>query len=123
MPHEGDYRSAGIARMAYDLNAPMQALPVAAQAGCLPQRYSMVTLSEDTVILETVKKAEDTDGTVFRMYDACNRKATVDVTFGFTPKRVTLCDLMEKELEQLQLRGNTVTLPIKPYEIVTIKAE
>ena len=30
---------------------------------------------------------------------------------------------VKRELEQLQLRGNTVTLPIKPYEIVTIKAE
>ena len=110
-------------QMAYDLNAPMQALPVTAQKGCLPPRYSMVTLSEDSVILETVKKAEDTDSTVLRMYDACNRQTDVDVTFGSTPKLVTLCDLMENELEQLQLRGNTVTLQIKPYEIVTIKVE
>ena len=123
VPHEGDYRSAGIVQMAYDLNAPMQAIPVSAQTGFLPQQYALVTLSSDNVILETVKKAEDSEGLVFRMYDAYNRQTRVDVTFGFAPKRVTLCDLMENELETLDVRNNSVTLNINPYEIITIKTE
>ena len=123
VPHEGDYRSAGLVQMAYDLNAPMQAIPVSAQTGFLPQQYALVTLSSDNVILETVKKAEDSEGLVFRMYDAYNRQTRVDVTFGFAPKRVTLCDLMENELETLDVRNNSVTLNINPYEIITIKTE
>lgn len=123
VPHEGDYRGAGVVQLAYDLNAPMQAIEVGEQAGSLPDRYSFITLSRDNVILETVKQAEDGSDTILRMYDAYNTHCNVDVTFGFAVKRVAVCDLMENELEELPVHDNTVTLLVKPFEIVTLKAE
>ena len=123
VPHEGDYRDAGVVQMAYDLNRPMTAVPVAAQDGTLADRYSLVSVSAPNVILETVKKAEDSDALILRMYEAYNQKSTATITLGFVPKRVTLVDLMENEIGEVEVCGNSFKLPVKPFEIVTVKVE
>ena len=122
-PHEGDYREAGIIQMAYDLNKPMTAVTLGAQDGKLADSFSLVSLSAPNVVLETVKKAEDSDALVLRMYEAFNKKCRTAVTLGFTPKRVTLVDLMENEICEVPVSGTSFTLPVKPFEIVTVKVE
>ncbi len=123
VPHTGDYREAGIVEMAYELNNPMTAMEVPAQTGTLPETYSYVAVSAPNMILETVKKAEDSDATILRMYEAWNKRTDVKVTLGFTPKRVTLVDLMENELSAVAVDGSSFTLTVKPFEIVTVKVE
>ena len=123
VPHEGDYRAAGIVQLAYALNDPMQAYPIDQQIGILPDSFSLVTLSRPNVIMETVKKEECGDGFVMRMYEAYNQQTTVDVSFGFAVNQVYLCDLMENELDTLIVKNNAVTIPIKPFEIITIKVK
>lgn len=121
MPHCGDYRTAGIVQAAYDLNLPMTAVPVEKQDGVLPERFSLVSVSAENVILETVKKAEDSDGVILRMYEAYNRRTKTRVQLPYTPGCVFLCDLMENELEELPVCDNGVELNVSPYEIVTLK--
>ena len=122
-PHQGDHREAGIVRMAYDLNKPMTAVTLGAQEGKLADSYSLVSVSAPNVILETVKKAEDSDAMVLRMYEAYNQKCNTIITLGFTPKRVTLVGLMEDEIEDVPVTGNTFKLSVKPFEIVTVKVQ
>ena len=122
-PHEGDFREAGVVQMAYDLNNPMTAISVPAQDGKLPASYSLVSVDAPNVIMEVVKKAEDSDATVIRMYDAYNKKANATVTLGYAPKRVTLVDMMENEIEEIAVNGNSFTVPVKPFEIATYKIE
>ena len=57
------------------------------------------------------------------MYEAWNKRTDVKVTLGFTPKRVTLVDLMENELSAVAVDGSSFTLTVKPFEIVTVKVE
>lgn len=122
-PHEGDYREAGIVQMAYDLNKPMTAVTLGAQEGKLSDSYSLVSVSASNVILETVKKAEDSDDLILRMYEAYNKKVNTTVTLGFAPKRVSLVGLMEDEIAEIPVTGNSFKLPVKPFEIVTVKVE
>ena len=109
--------------MAYDLNKPMTAVTLGAQEGKLADSYSLVSVSAPNVILETVKKAEDSDAMILRMYEAYNKKVNTTVTLGFAPKRVTLVDLMENEIEEIPVAGNNFKLPVKPFEIVTVKVQ
>ncbi len=123
VPHEGDYRAAGVVQMAYDLNAPMTAIKVGAQDGILPESYSFVSVAAANVLVDTVKKAEDSDALIVRMYEAYNKRVDTTLTFAFQPKRVMLCDLMERELEEVAVNGNSVNITANPYEIVTLKVE
>jgi Alpha-mannosidase len=70
-----------------------------------------------------VKLAEDSDDLIFRLYEAYNKQTDVTVSLGFASKRVALCDLMENESLELVLDGDSFTLPVKPFEVITGKVE
>lgn len=123
-PHDGSFKQAGTVRLAYDLNNPMTAVKLGKQDGILPESYSFVSVSHENIVVDTVKKAEDTDTTIVRMYESWNKRVNnATLTFGFDVKSAVLCDLMENEIEALEVVDNTVTLPVKPFEIVTIKVK
>jgi len=123
-PHAGDFRRAGTIRQAYMLNVPFESIAVNKnEKGTLPESYSAVSCDKDNVVIETVKKAEDSDHTVVRMYDAFDRRENVTLKFGFDITEAVLCDLMENDIVPLKVKNNTVTLPVKNFEIVTIKVK
>lgn len=121
MAYEGDFREAGVINEAYALNQPFETLEVKANNGEMPDEFSLVSCNKANVIVETVKKAEADDGMIVRMYDAFNHRtnATITVANGFS--KAYLCDLMENVVEELDFDGNTVTVPVKPFEIITLK--
>ena len=107
--------------MAYDLNQPMTAVQVPHQGGILPETFSLVSVSAENVILETVKKAEDTDDLILRMYEAYNKRTQTSVKLPQNAKRVFCCDLMENETQELPIVNGAVTFEVKPFEIMTLK--
>lgn len=121
MAYEGDFREAGVINEAYALNQPFAVAEVSANTGILSEEFSLVSCDKANVIVETIKKAEADDGMIVRMYDAfnCRTNATVTVADGFN--RVYLCDLMENDIEELELNGNKVTVPVSNFEIITLK--
>ena len=55
------------------------------------------------------------------MYDAYDRRTTAHLTPGFAFERAVLCDLLENELEELPVENGVITVPVKNFEIVTVK--
>ncbi len=121
LPHTGGFREGGVVQEAYALNQPMETVSVTGDGKTLPTAYSFVTADKDNVIVETVKKAQADDGVILRMYDAYDRREEVTLTVapGFT--KAYLCDMLENVLEKLPFDGSTVTVPVKNFEIVTVK--
>ena len=123
LPHEGTLYEGDVIREAYNFNQPLEALPVAAANGKLPEAFCLASCDKKNIILETAKKAEADDSLILRLYDSfdmrCN--ATVTVAEGFS--KVYLCDLMENVLQELPFDGRNVTVPVKNFEIVTMKFE
>lgn len=121
IPHSGTLYEADIIKEAHLFNQPLTAIEVAKQDGPLSDCYSLVSCDNKNVVLETVKKAEADDSMIVRMYESFNTrtKATVTVADGFN--KAYLCDLLENELEELPICDNTVTFPIKNFEIITLK--
>ena len=99
----------------------MTAIAVGAQDGILPESYSFVSVAAANVLVDTVKKAEDSDALIVRMYEAYNKRVDATLSFAFQPKRVVLCDLMERELKETEINGNSIHISAKPFEIITIK--
>ena len=121
LPHQGDFREAGVIRAAYGLNQPLLAKAVSGNAGQLPVRYSLVACDQNNVIVETVKKAEADDGIIVRMYEAFDRRTAAKITVAHGFREAWLCDLMENPLEKLELVDDTVTVPVSNFEILTLK--
>ncbi len=75
-------------------------------------------------MLTAVKKAEDANGLIFRVYEWAGKNATV--TFHVPPgaTSATVTNLMETpEGSPLTVEGDVVKAPIKPYEILTIRVD
>jgi alpha-mannosidase len=76
VPHAGDWRAAGVVRLAAELNQPPFALIEGFHAGPLPQRASFVDDGAGGVVVTVVKAAEDGDGSlVVRAYESAGRPA------------------------------------------------
>ena len=86
-----------------------------------PERYSLVSVSRENIICETVKEAENGHDTVLRLYESKNMKCTADITVGFAAGSCFLCDMLENELQEIPLRDNCVRVSFGAFEIVTLK--
>ena len=76
VPHEGDWRTGGTVRRAYELNEPMQAVVLAGPGGSLPLQQSFAQLEPNNLILTALKRAEDGRGIIARFYESEGRDCT-----------------------------------------------
>ncbi len=118
-PHQGGWKAAGTVHSAYALNNRMTAVVKAASKGSLPQSYSLVSCDAGNVMLEVVKKAEDSDNLIIRMYEYFNRRTKATVTCSRRIAGVSECDLLENGIKDLKAEDKSFTFEILPYEIKT----
>ena len=120
-PHSGTVYESDAIRRAYELNQPLIAERIGRQNGENSECFSLLHCDNENIIIETVKKAEDSDAMIVRMYEAGNKKTKAEIDFGFDFQTAYLCDLMENETKELPKHGNSVSLDIGNFEIVTLK--
>ena len=119
LPHKGNLANSDTVKYAYDLNLPMTAY-AAEGKGQMASEFSLVSVDRDNIIIETVKEAEYGDETVVRLYDCKNARTKANVTFGFDISEAYIGNLSEKKLKKLSIKNNTVSVDVKPFEIVTL---
>lgn len=127
-PHSGSFIEAGTVPMAYLVNNPLTAVVKEHTGGCLPAFCSLVSSDHGNIVIETVKKAEDSGDVIIRLYECCNRRTETTLTFwegaentGAWPKSVWECSMLEDGDKPMELSGNQVKFTIMPYEIKTLK--
>jgi len=106
MPHLGDWRHAGVIEAAEELNAVLG----------VPR--SLVTVDTPQARVEAIKRAEDSEAVIVRLYEAWGRPCRARITTTLPARRVTLCDLLEREREETSLE-----LDLRPFQVVTLKLD
>jgi alpha-mannosidase len=120
-PHGGDWKQALTVRHGYEYNYRLQATQVEAHSGSLPAEHAYVTVKPENVVLTALKKAEDTNGLIFRVYEWAGKSSDVQIHVPKGAAGATITNLMEKpEGAALKVVDDTVTVPIHPYEILTV---
>jgi alpha-mannosidase len=122
-PHAGDHVAGGVIRAGYELNVPLRALPVPPHKGELPAAWSFLRVDADNVVVEAVKKAEDTDDIVVRLYEAAGAAVTARLQVGLPFRSASLVDLMEEHPKRLRRSGQGIELSFRPFEIHTVRLE
>ncbi len=120
-PHEGNWRTGKTVDMAYSLNCPMYTRLEDVHDGALPANFSFIKVNKENVIVEVVKKAEDSDEIIVRLYECHGRRDHVKLEFFKVLNHVWECDLMENNAEEIEVQGSGFEFQIKPYEIKTFK--
>jgi alpha-mannosidase len=122
LPHGADFRDGEVIEHAYALNSPPLARAITSnQTGSLPLERSFFEVDNAAVFIEAIKRAEKEEAVIVRLYEAHNTRGLVTLTTTLPFTRAILCDLLETDIEALPFSGGEVTLPIHPFEIVTVK--
>jgi alpha-mannosidase len=123
-PHAGTWKDAQTVRRGWEYNYPLTAVATTAHAGSLPAEHSFASVSPDNVVLTAVKKAEDANGLIFRVYEWAGKSATAEFHVPTGATAATVTNLMETpEGSALTVSGDVVKVPIHPYEILTIRVD
>ena len=103
------------------LNDPLVAVTAGRSGGDLEPAGSFISVDRDHVMMSALKKAEDGDALIVRLYEGQNRRGRVNVCFFRPPVRAVECDMMENEIGDARLVSGRLRFDIKPYEIRTFK--
>jgi len=123
-PHAGTWQDALTVRHGWEYDYPLRGVVATAHAGTLPDEHSFASVSPENVVLTAVKKAEDGNSLIFRVYEWAGKSATSEFHVPAGATGATVTNLMETaEGSPLTVEGNQVKVPIHPYEILTIRVD
>ena len=123
-PHGGDWKQALTVRHGYEYNYGLHAVQVESHTGSMPAEFAYVTVKPENVVLTAMKKAEDTNSLIFRVYEWAGKSSDVQFHVPKGAISATVTNLMEKpEGAALTIAGDTVTAPIHPFEILTVRVD
>lgn len=120
-PHGSSWQYANTQEEACKLNSPLHSLYKANGQSSGLSAYSFVSVDTDNCLIDTIKKAEDGNGYIVRIYEYKNRRTPIKMKFGNDIKSAFECDLMEENNVQIACSPNAIETIIKPYEIKTFR--
>ncbi|MBP5640592.1 MAG: alpha-mannosidase, partial [Victivallales bacterium] len=119
-PHTGDHVAGNVAEVSAMLNRP-PVVAVGFEANNVEFPCHVVA---GHASIETLKKAEKDDSRIIRIVETAGKHGNVVLRFAQEVKRVSETNLLEWEHgRELQMNERTVTLKMKPFEIVTLRIE
>ena len=117
-PHIGDWRAADTVAHAARFNRPLGWI-AGAPAAIL--EASLVTAVPSSVVVDTVKPAEDGEGWVIRLYESHGGRAWARLAFGVPVKSAWLSNTLEDRLAPLPLEAGGCSLELRGFQIVTLR--
>ncbi|MGQ9629375.1 MAG: glycoside hydrolase family 38 C-terminal domain-containing protein [bacterium] len=128
-PHEGDWREAETPRRGEEINRPLVAVPLSRDSGAhsgredLPEEKSFVSVTPRNAMVSSLKRAEDDNGLVIRIYESEGREADAEVRFGFDVTKAVELDLIERPISStdptVRSEGNVLRFHMGRHEIRT----
>ncbi len=120
-PHQGNHISGGVVRAGYELNVPLSIIPARIQKGSCPPDFSFLKNEAENIVVETIKKAEEGEDIIVRLYETHGAFTQTSLLFNFRIKSVYLVTMTEEDVKRLKPVKGAVKLDFKPFEIHTLK--
>ncbi|MFN8420852.1 MAG: alpha-mannosidase, partial [Anaerolineae bacterium] len=112
LPHQGDWRD-GVVSAAYDLNDPL-ILRRGTENGTSTSLGSLVSVDAPNVIIETVKRAEDGNGIIVRLYEHQRNRGKITISTSFALAEAYHCNLLEENQNALTVQEHSLELEVTP---------
>ncbi|MEI8205451.1 MAG: glycoside hydrolase family 38 C-terminal domain-containing protein [Kiritimatiellales bacterium] len=122
-PHKGDWQSADTYSAAEQFNSSLRLFQHTRPAsGDLPPKASYLSLNLP-LRLSAVKRAEDRDGLIIRVFNPADKKISGRVVLPIPVHSVATVRLDETVTELCPIEKNDVVFQVAPHQIVTLKCE
>ncbi len=116
-PHKNNWRDGGTVAEAYYLNQPV----ITANGGKCGTSFSLAHTNAANVIIETIKKAEDGNGIIIRIYESDNALTPTKLFWNGKISAVEECNLIEEKICDTEYQEGIISFTLKPYEIKTFR--
>src|SRR5215216_2721716 len=113
LPHRGSWQDAGVVAQARAFAEPL--LHAAGRRGT-----SYAGVDDPALVLDSIKRAEDSDALILRLYEAHGSRGTARVQVGVPFSRACRTDLLEAEGDELPSRDRAIEVAYRPWELITI---
>jgi len=127
VPHRGDWRAANTARRAIEFNAPLLVRIEPAHPGKTAAPLATMVVEPENVVVEAMKKAEDSDEFIIRMYETFGKASESVLSFGRRPSSVRETDMLEWDRYVqpvlFPVVGNRARILVSPFEIKTLRVK
>jgi len=119
LPHPGTVQNAGVIEEGNRFNVPLQLLPTSSE----PASRSFFSVDNPSVILDTVKKAEDSDDIIVRLYEARGTHGTARLHTTLPVKSAARVNLLEtaEDGPAPAFEDGVLSFNYRPFELITFK--
>jgi alpha-mannosidase len=120
LPHVGDWTDAGVAAEAFALNSPLIVAPAGDHS---PGAFGLVEASGLPLALGSLKRAEDGDALILRLYEPHGARGEATLRFARPLRQVTAVNLLEEpdETPGIAWDGDTVRIEARPFQVLTLR--
>ncbi|ABD54974.1 alpha-mannosidase [Jannaschia sp. CCS1] len=118
LPHLGDTR-VDVRAEAAALNVPVRVFEGTGKGQSLTD--PLIVCLSNRAVIETIKPAEDGHGIIVRLYEAHATRGPVSFTLHPSVAAVEICGLLESEAERVPMTDGAFSLPLSPYQIVSLR--
>lgn len=87
----------------------------------LPEKDSYVSVDKENVVITAMKKAEDDNATVLRLYERDGKAVEATLTFRKPIKKAFVTSLIEEGAKEIPVSGRQLKYSLGPYAIETLK--
>jgi alpha-mannosidase len=115
-PHAGDWRN-GTVREAEDMHSPLRIIPTSGSG-----RSSLFRFTDESLSLASLKKAEDSDAIILRLYEAHGGRGKTTVETALPLQKAVVVNILEDETQELTIEdGRRITFEFKPFQVISLK--
>lgn len=123
LPHFDQVQHSDVVAAAYALNAPVRHAMLEKNGGQTAVLPQLISTDNRSLIVESVKKAEDSNRVIVRVYECHSTRGSSQLSCALPIKRAWLTDLNEDPIQELELDEGRVQFAYKPFEILTFMLE
>jgi alpha-mannosidase len=121
LPHSGGWNETTVAE-AYALNDPLIVWGVPQKRGGSTQAMApFLSCNLANIVIETIKQAEDGRGIIVRLYETQRKRGVATLSAAFPVAHAWRTNLLEENQFELEVSEKQVKVPVKPYQIVTVR--
>lgn len=123
LPHFDQVQHSQVVAAAYTLNAPLRHAWIKPSSGAASSTPMLAQVGDAAVRIETLKKAEDSDKVIARVYEAHSTRGRTELKLATPIKKAWLADMNEEPQQELEIEDGCVKFSFKPFEIITLLLE
>ncbi|MHB8376041.1 MAG: glycoside hydrolase family 38 C-terminal domain-containing protein, partial [Dehalococcoidia bacterium] len=121
IPHEGDWARAGVHVLAVQFLRRMRARWDRRGLGSIAAQGSLLDVSSPAFQVSAIKRAEDGDGVIVRLYNTLDGPAETAVDLTPLHGAVSMVDLNEEHIADVPRVAGEVPVAARPNEIVSLR--